>query len=746
MNLGLFLVFLLFPSAYGIKKSCKKAFNSYDIQSSNNLRSYLKQKPVSTLEKMASISLYLPEKGLIVDMGFGTGRTSESIALMYPEARIIAVDNNPQMIEHAKKTYHQKNLSYKLGDISKKIFKDGSVDAIINSSVIHHVTSFSKKGYDVLEGVKALSHQFDQLKQGGLLILRDFVIPKGPYTARLRLNMKDGKNLPDLNLNTVNPRILNTLSTFQIFKLFAHQFRSSVHSAPVPYKIIEKHTDWAIVESDFRTLVEFMNHRNFTQYWSSEIKEEYLYMTQQQLESVYQLNQSRILLSQPIYQEWIYKNYFKGKMELLDTQNKPLPPYPTKILIIGEKVRSDEGVKIVEKDHFRKTSKYLTQSFMKHKKSNQIFQIISRPNRIYDIMPFFQKNNQLYIVSRKNYPRGIINAHLETPHLKGMNSGGYVNEPLVLESKDKNIDRVLSKKFQDDFHIQSIDKSSFYYPSEGLIAEKVTPYFVKIDSPLKLPKNLTYTEIGHALRAFQIGGSFDSRIEINIYRLLKKYGISFGEWIVTDNTKDFIEISLPKNLKTFSFKEYQKQKQKSWVETQEETGYAKIKTKKFVEENFTGFKIKEEILEYITPKKISHHTLSLLPVFKSNGEIYVGLELRDLPVPQIFEDRSLIPTVPAYRIPHMHDTLTSAKKYSLALMEKDFGVKVKRIQSLGQDYRASMGITPEIVYPFFVEVQPQKQSQLYWIPLNKLFENETDIRSAHLLTSLFRFYHYYNNN
>ncbi|MFA9391383.1 MAG: hypothetical protein ACERKD_16360 [Prolixibacteraceae bacterium] len=41
------------------------------------------------------------------------------------------------------------------------------------------------------------------------------------------------------------------------------------------------------------------------------------------------------------------------------------------------------------------------------------------------------------------------------------------------------------------------------------------------------------------------------------------------------------------------------------------------------------------ILEYVIPDQVSTNTLIILPTTKLNGEIYVGLEMRKLPVPQL---------------------------------------------------------------------------------------------------------------
>ena len=82
-------------------------------------------------------------------------------------------------------TYQRENLRYQVGDISDPLFPDGSLDGILDSSVLHHVTSFN--GFSLKRVTDLLNHQVASLKTGGVLIIRDFVIPRGPATVELEL-------------------------------------------------------------------------------------------------------------------------------------------------------------------------------------------------------------------------------------------------------------------------------------------------------------------------------------------------------------------------------------------------------------------------------------------------------------------------------------------------------------------------------------------------------------------------------
>ncbi len=77
-------------------------------------------------------------------------------------------------------------------------------------------------------------------------------------------------------------------------------------------------------------------------------------------------------------------------------------------------------------------------------------------------------------------------------------------------------------------------------------------------------------------------------------------------------------------------------------------GYLQKHRAKFAEEGITQ---SSNILEYVTPQLFSSNTLVALPVAKCLNEIYVGLEVRHLPVPQIHSKSSCLLAAPAFRLP-----------------------------------------------------------------------------------------------
>lgn len=87
----------------------------------------------------------------------------------------MGVDINPTAVEYARGAYSLPNLDFRQGDIEQLIFPPESLSGILNSSSLHHVHSFN--GYDKSRVRNAIANQVRQLETGGVLVIRDFVVP-----------------------------------------------------------------------------------------------------------------------------------------------------------------------------------------------------------------------------------------------------------------------------------------------------------------------------------------------------------------------------------------------------------------------------------------------------------------------------------------------------------------------------------------------------------------------------------------
>ena len=155
----------------------------------SDLATYIRGMNKSSLQK--AVYAALANSGIIVDMGAGSGITAYDISVLFPTSKVIGVDLDPNMVNHAGQTYRNPNLRYLKGNAQKQVFLDNSVDAIFMSSTGHHLTSYGEGKFDRQHVMEAFDNAVKQLKPDGLFIMRDFVIPEGPEWIHLDLPATD---------------------------------------------------------------------------------------------------------------------------------------------------------------------------------------------------------------------------------------------------------------------------------------------------------------------------------------------------------------------------------------------------------------------------------------------------------------------------------------------------------------------------------------------------------------------------
>ena len=98
----------------------------------------------------------LPDNANVLELGCGTGLFTYEFA--NKPIKLTAIDISPDLLEEAKKIISACNVSFKLENAYEMSFPDNSFDAVIGSSVLHH-----------LDIKKALHEIYRVLKPGGII-------------------------------------------------------------------------------------------------------------------------------------------------------------------------------------------------------------------------------------------------------------------------------------------------------------------------------------------------------------------------------------------------------------------------------------------------------------------------------------------------------------------------------------------------------------------------------------------------
>jgi hypothetical protein len=242
------------------------------------------------------------------------------------------------------------------------------------------------------------------------------------------------------------------------------------------------------------------------------------------------------------------------------------------------------------------------------------------------------------------------------------------------------------------------------------------------------------------LRASHVGGMFDARLEINIYRLLHELGRSCGPWIGAPIKLSEQALEIKSEAEALSPPPHS-----AFDSTELSAGprFLSLREGTFGERTRSGEVISEVKFEYVVPQTLSVATVTARPVVKTQDGTYVGVELRDLPAVQSFAGSSRILTIPSWRLPLSLRRIGDLPSFIAAALQRDFALKVRNTWELGGSYFSSPGVTPEVVYPFVVEVEASDtpESPLNFVNCDLLNSKLDEIHDAHLLIATHRLRH-----
>ncbi|MGE3456963.1 MAG: trans-aconitate 2-methyltransferase [Kofleriaceae bacterium] len=686
-------------------------------------------------QKVALTAAHLLCRGRIADMGMGSGAGSEALAALYPELEVVGVDVDPVMVERARARYPLPNLTFREGDIARPVFEPGSLDGIFNSSVLHHVTTFS--GYDHHAAARALAVQVAQLRPHGVLVVRDFLDP-GPGDVLLDVPDSDGDGSDDPI----------TASTAGLFERFAREFRSLSTQPGFAFERCDgAMPGWRRYRVSHKLAVEFVLRKDYREDWASEVKEEYTFFDQRGFEAVFAALGLRLLASTPIRNPWIVRHRLAGKIALRSLDGNPLELPATNYVITGERVAPDEGV-VLRAGQSRAPLGFLAMEHYRNRATGQVYDLVRRPHVTLDILPWFEHGTDVFVVARMAYPRPILSIGAGDGSLDGGRAPLYVTEPLNALQVDRPVgqtieDALVARAAIRPDQIRGFRGGANYCPSPGGIAEQVRSMLVEIDpvfveQPLENVSGFHRSgrvraiEARQLLRAAQVGGVPDARIELNVYELLLAQGRDLGPWIGDQLELDEVVASEVTSMMELANRPARRRFVRA--DPTDSPRFLRLECTWFEELDAAGRIIAARPLEYVVPDPRGIQTIATALLRRTAAGIQLGIDDDDLPAAQAFDGNSNLLVAPAWRLPHHLTSLTPARDFVLARLAEEYGVSCGRSYELGGRYHPSPGVTPEVVYPMAFEVLNEQPSvrQLAWVPLADVVAHRSLITDGHL--------------
>lgn len=729
--------------------------SGYDAQARGDASSYaryLAGMDASMRQKVALTAAHLLCEGRIADMGMGSGAGSKALAALYPRLEVVGVDIDATIIELARRTHTLPNLSFVQGDIARPVFPAGSLDGVFDSSVLHHVTSYA--GYRHENAAEALQAQVEQLKPHGVLVVRDFLDPGGGPVF-LDVPADDGEvaaggaALPD-------PR---RASTAALLERFAGEFRSLSATPGFPLARADQAlTDhpvrpgWRRYQLDRKHATEFVLRKDYRADWATEVQEEYTYFTQEGFERLFARLGLRVLASTPILNPWILRHRFEGRFALRDPEGRALPFPATNYVIVGEKVPATQGVA------FRVGPAVAPLGFLRlehhrHRASGRVYDLAARPHPTVDIVPFFTAADTLYVLARTSYPRPIARATRgEAPPLDGGGPADYVTEPLNVLQTEHPLGRTVEEALEGKAGIPPAQirrclPGTTYYPSPGGILEEVRSLLVEIDpvyvnTPLALVSGFSSSgrvraiEARQLLRAAQVGGLPDARLELNVHDLLLRLGQDRGPWIGEELALDHALSVAPTPLGALLDRPGRRAFTRA--RAADSAGFLRLHAATFEELTAGGARVGSQPLEYVVPASRSPHTVAVALLARDPaGQVLLGIDEDDLPAAQSFSGNSNLLVTPAWRLPAGVRAADQARAFVVERARAEYGLTTGTLWDLGGPYRPSPGLTPELVHALATEVRAEAAAEagdrrLHWVPLRELVASRARLPDGHL--------------
>lgn len=174
-----------------------------------NPESYLKFKKERTrpsIDLAEKIEAVNPKK--ILDIGCGPGNSTAVLKQRFPEAEIIGIDNSPNMIEAAAKTYP--DMEFRLIDASHELEKLGenTFDVVFSNACIQWLPNHAE----------LLTEMMKLLKKGGVMAVQIPVNYDEPIHKIIRSISESGKWRDSLS----GTRSIATLSEEEYFDILSH--------------------------------------------------------------------------------------------------------------------------------------------------------------------------------------------------------------------------------------------------------------------------------------------------------------------------------------------------------------------------------------------------------------------------------------------------------------------------------------------------------------------------------------------
>lgn len=711
----------------------------------------LNQMDVTMIQKLAFASAHfqLHDGARILDIGCARGNGSYHIAALNPRLQVIGLDYDQSFIDEARATYKLPNLSFVRGDARNLDLGSQLFDAIFNSSVMHEIYSFSNYADEAL--TQALKSQLAHLRPGGTILLRDFMRAASPE-AMVYMDLLSGVSTGS------DPASLSYADLLRLYSRIADSLKPEELRGFFMEEIGTLPDGWERFYLPHDRADEFIWRKEYRDRFEIEAREKYAPLTARQYREIPESLGARAVYTAPYHNPWIAKHWYEGKVRLFDEALRPLPLPPSNYIALIRKLEEGESMRVREHRAAARKPGYLKLEHFRNSATGGLYDLVSRPGDVYDVIPYgTDGRGHTVVYAKSGYPRPIPNIHPRqmSPNLDGKSWSGHMVEPLAVANEKGSAGDAVRRLLQertafDPGAIGPFSEGLTYYTAPADVNEKVSSVFVPVkdaayEAGLKgkfsgfgADGSVRAFEIQDLLRGVQVGMLPEARLEMNIYALMRKLGVTPENWIGDSYRITEAQIPAVADLETLLAPGG-----KAFDAVNTPASWLKVQRSVFVDEAAGKKVLATQELEFAVPANkageadISTNSVMAIPLVKDSrtGEILMGVQARDFPSVQAQDGQSRLLTVPGFRLPSSVRTLGGAQGF---LAEQFPGAQAA---PLGEGYFPSMGILPNRVFPYIVTGAIGQSPHCAFVPLRDLFDAIPRLHDAHLILAVCRSVH-----
>ncbi|MBF0107144.1 MAG: methyltransferase domain-containing protein [Deltaproteobacteria bacterium] len=708
---------------------------------------YLKEMQASMPPKIAQLLPLIPNHGVVLDMGCGSGDQSYAYAVFFPGITTMGVDLSGNAIAFARARFNTPNLVFCQGNALTPGLPHAAVSAVTSSSTEHHFFSFAGGGYDVNSLTAYYRTAHGVLNGGGTFGCRDFTAARWPARVRVYLPTK----------RETGEGAHGAYSRAELFKIFARDFRTEKYPNGVPYsELPSSRQGFACFEVDGRCAHNFILRMEYRKDWEAELKEDYLPLGFLERIRALQAAGLRVDAATEIHSSWIYNHWWRSRLHVTDTDGNDIDLPPTNGLFLAVKPGASDptDLQITAERQEQGSDELSIKSYARKDTKGITYDLIeTTPTEQY--IPYqVDRDGNVYLFVKKQVMRPALAYYAAHTH-ETLHYSGYTVAPFSTEISGNGDDISLPERIKtalpplisasiksegDD--LQTIEGSP-YLPIPGISNETTRTQFVPVgglDPEALDDAHVIRLELKQLIGAAHVGSIPDARLESAAYALAARLGLSLNMWF--DGALPREEQQTPWLTAAEGYAALRPlNNDPLYEEATRGAGYAGI-TSLEVSEGFADGTKHMETHDVVTPNQHSLDTQSVIPYVQSNGEIYVGLETRELPA---FETRGFGATqavVPAWRLPKGIKNRTEAGHFIGKKMETDFNMRALNLTPLGEGYFPTNSQSPERVTPFAVQLDASHPPKdLTFVSLKNLLRDSDQIPDLHTRVAVHRLAH-----